>query len=46
MTAVGDVSTAEALEVALASVAAFVIGAVNPATILARILGKDLRHSG
>lgn len=30
----------------LAAVAAFLVGAVNPATILARILGKDLAHSG
>jgi glycerol-3-phosphate acyltransferase PlsY len=46
MTAVADVSAGEVVEAVLASVAAFVIGAVNPATILARILGKDLRHSG
>jgi glycerol-3-phosphate acyltransferase PlsY len=46
MTAVADVSAGEIVEAVLASVAAFVIGAVNPATILARILGKDLRHSG
>ncbi|NNM45434.1 glycerol-3-phosphate acyltransferase [Knoellia koreensis] len=31
---------------AVAAVAAFLLGAVNPATILARILGKDLAHSG
>ncbi|WP_270889499.1 glycerol-3-phosphate acyltransferase [Pedococcus sp. 5OH_020] len=30
----------------VAVVVAFVIGAVNPATILATVLGKDLRHSG
>ena len=30
----------------VAVVAAFVVGAVNPATILARVLGKDLRLSG
>jgi acyl phosphate:glycerol-3-phosphate acyltransferase len=36
----------ELAEVPLASVVAFVIGAVNPATILARALGKDLRRSG
>lgn len=46
MTAVADVSAAELVEAVLASVAAFVIGAVNPATILAKILGKDLKHSG
>ena len=46
MTAVADVSVAEVVEAVLASVAAFVIGAVNPATILAKLLGKDLRHSG
>ena len=36
----------ELAEVPLASVVAFVIGAVNPATILARTLGKDLKDSG
>ncbi len=36
----------ELAEVPVASAVAFVIGAVNPATILARILGKDLRTSG
>jgi glycerol-3-phosphate acyltransferase PlsY len=46
MTAVADVQVGELVEAAIASVAAFVIGAVNPATILATILGKDLRHSG
>jgi len=46
MTAVADVSTGEVVEAVLASLAAFVIGAVNPATILAKLLGKDLRHSG
>jgi acyl phosphate:glycerol-3-phosphate acyltransferase len=34
------------VEVPLASAVAFVIGAVNPATILAKVLGKDLRHTG
>jgi acyl phosphate:glycerol-3-phosphate acyltransferase len=34
------------VEVPLASAVAFVVGAVNPATILARLLGKDLRSSG
>jgi len=33
-------------KVPIASAIAFVIGAVNPATILARLFGKDLRHSG
>jgi glycerol-3-phosphate acyltransferase PlsY len=46
MTAVADVSTGEVVKAVLASLAAFVIGAVNPATILATLLGKDLRHSG
>jgi glycerol-3-phosphate acyltransferase PlsY len=46
MTALGGVSTGELFEVVVASVAAFLIGAVNPATILATILGKDLRHAG
>jgi glycerol-3-phosphate acyltransferase PlsY len=46
MTAVADVSAAELVEAVLASLAAFVVGAVNPATILAKLLGKDLRHSG
>ncbi|GAA2160470.1 glycerol-3-phosphate 1-O-acyltransferase PlsY [Pedococcus bigeumensis] len=46
MTAVADVSAVELVEAVLASLVAFVIGAVNPATILAKILGKDLRHSG
>lgn len=32
--------------VPLACAAAFVVGAVNPATILARVLGHDLRRSG
>jgi acyl phosphate:glycerol-3-phosphate acyltransferase len=34
------------VEVPVAVVVAFVIGAVNPATILARVLGKDLRGVG
>ena len=46
MTALAGVSVGELVEVVLASVAAFLIGAVNPATILAKILGKDLRHAG
>jgi glycerol-3-phosphate acyltransferase PlsY len=46
MTALGGVSTGELFEVVVASLAAFLIGAVNPATILATILGKDLRHAG
>lgn len=36
----------ELAQVPLAAAAAFLIGAVNPATILARILGKDLRRAG
>jgi glycerol-3-phosphate acyltransferase PlsY len=46
MTAVADVSAGGLVGAALAAVAAFLVGAVNPATILARILGKDLRHAG
>ncbi len=46
MTAFGGVSVGETVEAVLAAVAAFLIGAVNPATILARILGKDLKHAG
>jgi glycerol-3-phosphate acyltransferase PlsY len=42
----GHASVWELAKVPLASAVAFVIGAINPATILARILGKDLRHSG
>jgi glycerol-3-phosphate acyltransferase PlsY len=42
----GHASFWELAEVPLASAVAFVIGAVNPATILATILGKDLRHTG
>jgi len=34
------------VEVPVAAAIAFVIGAVNPATILARLLGKDLRGVG
>ena len=34
------------LQGAVAAVLAFLLGAVNPATILARVLGKDLTHSG
>jgi glycerol-3-phosphate acyltransferase PlsY len=36
----------ELVEVPVAAVVAFVIGAVNPATILARVLGKELRGVG
>ena len=39
-------SVGELVEVVAATVAAFLIGAVNTATILAKILGKDLRHAG
>ena len=34
------------VEVPVAAAVAFVVGAVNPATILARLLGKDLRGVG
>ena len=46
MVSVGHASFWELAEVPVASAVAFVVGAVNPATILARILGKDLRHTG
>jgi glycerol-3-phosphate acyltransferase PlsY len=46
MTALGDVSVGGLVEVTAASVAAFLVGAVNPATILATLLGKDLRTAG
>ncbi|GAA2732461.1 glycerol-3-phosphate 1-O-acyltransferase PlsY [Pedococcus aerophilus] len=36
----------ELAKVPVAAAVAFVLGAVNPATILAKILGKDLRTSG
>jgi glycerol-3-phosphate acyltransferase PlsY len=36
----------ELAKAVVAVVAAFVVGAVNPATILGRVLGKDLRLSG
>lgn len=35
-----------AVEIALLGVLGFLIGAVNPATLLARALGRDLRTSG
>lgn len=35
-----------AVELALAAVVAFLVGAVNPATIIARMLGTDLSTSG
>ncbi len=43
---VGHASFWELAQVPLAAAVAFVLGAVNPATILARVLGKDLRTSG
>jgi glycerol-3-phosphate acyltransferase PlsY len=46
MTALGDVSVGGLVEVTAAAVAAFLVGAVNPATILATLLGKDLRTAG
>ncbi|MEO6999185.1 MAG: glycerol-3-phosphate 1-O-acyltransferase PlsY [Terracoccus sp.] len=39
-------STADVLEVAAAVVGAFFIGAINPATLIARVLGHDLRTAG
>jgi acyl phosphate:glycerol-3-phosphate acyltransferase len=45
MTAAAGVS-ADGLVAVVAAAAAFLVGAVNPATIVARILGKDLRHGG
>lgn len=44
--AAGHQSVWELVEVPVAAVVAFVIGAVNPAVILARFLGKDLRRVG
>ena len=41
-----DWSVGGLVQGAVAAVAAFLLGSVNPATILARILGKDLAHSG
>lgn len=35
-----------ALALALVVVASFMLGSVNPASIVARVLGKDLAHSG
>lgn len=46
LVALGHASFWELAEVPVAAVVAFVVGAVNPATILARLLGKDLRTSG
>ena len=45
MTAAAGVS-ADGLVAVVGAAAAFLVGAVNPATIVARILGKDLRHGG
>ncbi|WP_235529045.1 MULTISPECIES: glycerol-3-phosphate 1-O-acyltransferase PlsY [unclassified Phycicoccus] len=42
----GHASFWELAKVPIAAAVAFVVGAVNPATILARLLGKDLRSSG
>jgi glycerol-3-phosphate acyltransferase PlsY len=39
-------SAAGLVQGAVAAVLAFLLGAVNPATILAKVLGKDLAHSG
>ncbi len=44
--AVADPSAWDLVKLPVAAVVAFLIGAVNPASILAKILGKDLRHSG
>jgi glycerol-3-phosphate acyltransferase PlsY len=41
-----DWSVGGLVQGAVAAVAAFLLGSVNPATILARLLGKDLAHSG
>ena len=46
LAATDHASAWELVKVPIASAVAFVIGAINPATILARILGKDLRSSG
>lgn len=39
-------SWALAVQVALVAVVSFLVGSVNPATLLARALGRDLRASG
>ncbi len=39
-------STPEALQIAGAVIAAFLVGAVNPATLIARMLGHDLSATG
>lgn len=39
-------STAEGLQIAAAVVVAFFIGAINPATLIARVLGHDLSATG
>lgn len=46
LVALGHASFWELAKVPGAAFVAFVIGAVNPATILAKLLGKDLRTSG
>jgi acyl phosphate:glycerol-3-phosphate acyltransferase len=46
MTAADHASLWELAEVPVAAAVAFVVGAVNPATILAKVLGKDLRNAG
>jgi acyl phosphate:glycerol-3-phosphate acyltransferase len=46
MSTIDHASFWELAKVPLATAAAFVIGAINPATILARMLGKDLRRTG
>lgn len=46
LTNTGHASVWEIAKLPVACVVAFLIGAVNPATLLARLLGKDLRHSG
>jgi glycerol-3-phosphate acyltransferase PlsY len=40
------VSRGDVLRFAAAVVAAFVVGGVNPATLIAQVLGKDLRSAG
>jgi glycerol-3-phosphate acyltransferase PlsY len=46
VTAAVALSAGEVVEAVLAAVVAFLVGAVNPATILATLLGKDLKHAG
>lgn len=46
MTLLAERPVWDLVQVPVAAAAAFLLGAVNPASILARALGKDLRHAG